>query len=72
MQMPIITGVLPITLGNYRQAIEDLNRAIEIKPDYAEAYNNRGIAYKGLGNYNQAIKDFDRAIEIKPNSCRCL
>ena len=52
-------------LGNYRQAIEDLNRVIEIRPDYAEAYINRGAAYNGLGNYKQAIEDYDRAIKIK-------
>ena len=52
--------------GNYRQAIEYLNKAIEIKPDHAKAYNNRGNAYKGLGNYRQAIEDYNRAIEIRP------
>ena len=31
-------------LGNYRQAIDDFDRAIEINPDNAEAYNNRGRA----------------------------
>ena len=53
-------------IGNYRQAIEDLNRAIEIKPDYAEAYINRGVTYNLLGSYRQAIEDLNRAIEIKP------
>ena len=53
-------------LGNYRQAIEDLNRAIEIKPTYADAYTNRGAAYAGLGNHRQAIEDYGRAIEIEP------
>jgi len=53
-------------LGNYQQAIEDLSRAIEIKPGYIDAYNNRGIAYKDLGNYSQAIEDLNRAIEMKP------
>jgi Tfp pilus assembly protein PilF len=52
--------------GNYRQAIEDYDRAIEIKPGYAEAYNNRGAAYNSLGNYGQAIENYNRAIEIKP------
>ncbi len=32
----------------------------------AEAYNNRGVAYKSLGNYTQAIADFNKAIEINP------
>ena len=68
MQRPIIIGVLSmIALGNYRQAIEDYSRAIEIKPGYADAYNNRGIAYNSLGNYRQAIEDYNRAIEIKPD-----
>jgi tetratricopeptide (TPR) repeat protein len=53
--------------GNYKQAIEDFGRAIEIKPDYTDPYINRGNAYLGLGNYRQAIEDYDRAIEIKPD-----
>jgi len=60
-------GAIYNGLGNYRQAIEDFNRAIEIKPDLAMAYNDRGIVYKGLGNYRQAIEDYNRALEIKPD-----
>jgi Tfp pilus assembly protein PilF len=53
-------------LGNYKQAIEDYGRAIEIKPSCAEAYYNRGLAYYILGNYRQAIEDYSMAIEIRP------
>jgi tetratricopeptide (TPR) repeat protein len=60
-------GVSYRDLGNFRQAIEDCGKAIEIKPDYADAYNNRGNAYRGLGINKQAIKDYDRAIEIRPD-----
>ena len=35
-------------------------------PKYADAYNNRGVAYAKLGDYRQAISDYDRAIEINP------
>ena len=41
--------------------------AIQIKPDYADAYNNRGIAYDKKGDYDQAISDYNRAIRIKPD-----
>ena len=58
-------GVSYNSHGNYRQAIEDFSRAIEIKQGYADAYYNRGNAYKGLGNYQQAIEDFSRVIKIK-------
>ncbi|MGZ3607884.1 MAG: tetratricopeptide repeat protein, partial [Syntrophales bacterium] len=56
-----------IRLGNYKQAISDYDRAIEINPNYVKAYINRGNTYINLGNYKQAISDYDRAIEINPN-----
>jgi tetratricopeptide (TPR) repeat protein len=41
--------------------------AIEIKPDYAEAYYNRGNALQALERVGEAIASYDRAIEIKPD-----
>ena len=55
-------------LGKYEEAIEDLNKAIELKPDYTYAYNNRGFAYNNLGQYNRAIEDLDKAIELDPDN----
>ncbi|MBI4646279.1 MAG: tetratricopeptide repeat protein, partial [Bacteroidia bacterium] len=37
------------------------------KPDYADAYINRGIGYRKSGDYNKAIQDYSKAIEIKPD-----
>jgi protein O-mannosyl-transferase len=59
-------GAVYLALGNYRQAIEDFDKAIAIIPIYAEAYYNRGISYWHLGNEMQALRDFDKAIEIDP------
>lgn len=50
--------------GRYEEAIENLNRAIQIDPDFAAAYNNRGIVKMQLEKYQDAITDFNRAIEI--------
>ena len=52
----------------YDQAIADYDMAIRLRPDYAEAYNDRGHAYhwKG-GNADRAIADFTRAIELRPH-----
>ena len=53
--------------GDYDRAIADFDRAIQLKPDYAEAYANRGWAYNNKGDYDRAIADFDRAIQLKPD-----
>ena len=53
--------------GNYRGAIADYDRAIELKPDYAEACFSRGVAKGCLGDYRGAIADCDRVIEFKPD-----
>lgn len=52
--------------ANPEQAIEYLNEAIKLRPDLAEAYNNRGNAYSDLKQYEQAIDDYNEAIRLKP------
>jgi len=52
---------------NPQRAIEYLNEAIRLKPDYAAAYRNRGVAYSNLKQYQSAIKDLDEAIRLKPD-----
>ena len=51
----------------YDRAIADYTTAIQLKPDYAEAYNDRGFAYYLKGDGERAIADFTRAIELRPN-----
>ena len=51
----------------YDQAIADYNMAIELKPDYAQAYVNRGNAYRDKGVIDRAIADYSKAIELKPD-----
>ena len=45
----------------------DYNKVIELKPDYAHAYNNRGAVYRDRGDYRRAIVDYTKAIELKPD-----
>ena len=62
----IKSGKAKFIQGDYRGAIADYDRAIELRPDYAEAYYLRGSAKMGLGDYRGAIADYDRAIELDP------
>lgn len=54
------------TCPNPHQAIQYLNSAIQLKPDFAEAYNNRGGAYLYLDQPERAIEDYSEAIRLKP------
>jgi len=51
----------------FEQAIRMLNRAIELDPWLASAYNARGYAYLRMLNYNRAVIDFSEAIRLQPN-----
>jgi len=51
----------------YDQAIADYTTAIQLKPDYAEAYNDRGFAYYLKGDAERAIADFTQAIALRPD-----
>ena len=52
-------------LGNYKEAITDYDKAIELNPEYI-SYNNRGLANSNLGNHEVAITNYNKAIELNP------
>ena len=54
-------------MGRHADAIADYDQAIHLKPDYAEAYGNRGSAKGALGQYQDAISDYGETICLKPN-----
>lgn len=54
--------------GNYLKAIEYYDRALELKPNYFEAWNNKGIALVNIHRYDEAIKAYEKAIELLPNN----
>lgn len=47
------------------KAVADYTEAIRLKPDYADAYNERGQAYFKLKQFDKAISDYSDAIRIK-------
>lgn len=50
----------------YYNAIADCTRAIELDPDFADAYYVRSIAYKATGEKNKADADLRRAMDLDP------
>jgi len=56
MQMPIIIWEMLFNL-----------MAININPNYAEAYNNLGSALRGKLELNDSIDSYKQALKIDPN-----
>ncbi len=50
--------------GNYNDAIDYCNRAIDQDPNYAEAYYWHGRAKQQQNQHTSAISDFDRCINL--------
>ena len=66
---------LQVELGNllsaakeYEAAIASFDQALKIKPDYYQAWRNRGNALDDLGRLEEAVASFDQALKIKPDN----
>ena len=66
-ELALQQGNFLMTLRQIDEAIKSYSRAIELNRYYAEAYNNRGVAYNQNGEYDFAIADFTKMVELKPN-----
>lgn len=53
--------------GRWDLAIEELNQAIALDPQFAEAYYRRGSAYEWVGEHDKAIADLTQAVTLDPH-----
>jgi tetratricopeptide (TPR) repeat protein len=60
--------VIRTKLGEYEIALQDFGLAVIIKPDYSEAYSNRGITYVHLQDVDMGMSNFMRALELDPTN----
>ena len=60
-------GNVFMMIGQINMAIEHYSHAIELNPNNASTYNNRGVAYGKKGDYDRAIGDYIQAIQLKPD-----
>lgn len=61
-------GIRLLQAGQAREALTAFDKAIHLKPTYAEAYRKRGIVHHSLTQYDRAIKDYDEAVHLNPDS----
>ena len=49
------------------RAVESFQKAVELDPQLASAYNGLGGAYKASGQLDQAIEVWEKALELDPD-----
>jgi tetratricopeptide (TPR) repeat protein len=62
-----LLGVIAYQTGNNLAAVDLIGQAIEINPDLASFYSNRGNSLQELKQLEAAVASFDKAIELKPD-----
>ncbi|MYB63827.1 hypothetical protein F4X73_03975 [Candidatus Poribacteria bacterium] len=60
-------GVARAALGQHKEAIEDFNECIRLKPKKALYYHGRGVSNEALGQHEAAEADFAKAKILDPD-----
>lgn len=58
--------------GNYQGSVKILDKAIDLDPNYSDAYFERGTAYFYDLKFDEAIEDYNKALEIEPLHMKAL
>ena len=53
--------------GKLDEAVAEYRAAIRLKPDYAEAHYNLGIALTDQGKLDEAVAEYRAAIRLQPD-----
>ena len=61
-------GINVAQRGLWREAIYRWERAVEIDPTYAEAYNDLAIGYEHEGQFEKARQAYEKAVELAPDN----
>lgn len=61
-------GIAVAQKGLWREAASRWQKAVEIDPTYASAWNNLGIGCEQLGRFDDARKAYEKAIALDPSN----
>jgi tetratricopeptide (TPR) repeat protein len=60
-------GMVEFSMAEFENAIEAYRKAVELDPNYFDAWHALGMAYLRAGKIQDAIAAGKRSIEINPN-----
>jgi tetratricopeptide (TPR) repeat protein len=61
-----------LSRGDVNGALSDLNRSLEIWPQYGDAAFTRALIWEGLANWDAALADYSLAIALNPRDSAAL
>jgi tetratricopeptide (TPR) repeat protein len=64
--LPLIGGYVATEGHDYRGAVASFTRALEVNPDIAVGYMNRGYVYNDMRLASKAEADFRKALSLNP------
>ena len=67
-QAQVDFGITVAQRGLWQEAIYRWERASDLDPDYAAAWNNLGIAYEHEGQFDKAREAYEMALDLEPNN----
>ena len=53
-------------MKRYEEALASYDRAVALRPNHADAHNNRGQVLRELERYEEALASYDRALALRP------
>src|SRR6266498_257900 len=61
-------GIKVAQNGLWKEATYRWEKAVEIDPTYAAAWNNLGIGYEHEGRFDDALKAYEKAVALDPKN----
>ena len=58
------------SMEEYEKALEDAEKCIQIKPDWAKGYSRKGLAEFNLGKYDEAESTYQKGLEFDANNAQ--
>ncbi|MBI1908558.1 MAG: tetratricopeptide repeat protein [Deltaproteobacteria bacterium] len=59
-----------IRVGQYREAVDQLNMILQMNPNDEQAYFLRGVAHQSLEEFPAAVQDYETVIKKNPRSAK--
>ena len=67
-----LAWILCEDLKQYQQALDIVEKGLNMLPNYTDMIDTRGVIFYRMGRFNQSVKDFKLCIEMYPSGTPAL